>query len=69
MVDDRNPTDMTPLGKWLHDLNNHVGVILATAELLQREKLSPQAMDRRQAIEDKALQVREVLQAISAHYL
>jgi hypothetical protein len=33
--------DMQPLRKWIHDLNNRVGVILATSELLQLEQLSP----------------------------
>jgi hypothetical protein len=60
--------DMTSLKKWLHDLNNRVAVILNSAELLQQEQLSPQAAERRQSIEDKALEVREILRAISNHY-
>jgi len=68
MANPQAAPDMAPLRKWIHDLNNRVGVILATAELLQTESLSPQAVDRRQAIEDKALEVREILQAISDHY-
>lgn len=60
--------DLTNLRKWVHDLNNRVGVILATAELLQLEQLSPKASDRRKTIEDKALEVREILQAMSEHY-
>jgi hypothetical protein len=69
MDDDKtqNP-DHAALRKWLHDLNNRVGVILATAELLQLEQLSPKASDRRQTIEDKALEVREILQSMSGHY-
>jgi hypothetical protein len=62
------PSDMAPLKQWLHDVNNRVGVILATAELLQLEQLPPQAFSRRQTIEDKALEVREILRAISDHY-
>jgi len=62
------PSDMAPLKQWLHDANNRVGVILATAELLQLEQLPPQAISRRQTIEDKALEVREILRAISDHY-
>ena len=63
----QNP-DLAALRKWIHDLNNRVGVILATAELLQLEQLSPKASDRRKTIEDKALEVREILQAMSEQY-
>lgn len=69
MADHGIPLDIAPLRKWLHDLSNDVGVILASAELLELERLSPQAMDRRKTIEDKALEIREILQAISDHYL
>ena len=69
MANPQAAPDMAPLRKWIHDLNNRVGVILATAELLQTESLSAPALDRRQTIEDKALEVREILQAISEHYL
>jgi hypothetical protein len=69
MDDDKTQTpELAALRKWLHDLNNRVGVILATAELLQLEQLSPKASDRRKTIEDKALEVREILQAMSEHY-
>jgi hypothetical protein len=61
--------DMTSLKKSLHDLNNRVAVILNSAELLQLEQLSPQAAERRQSIEDKALEVREILREISNRYL
>jgi len=60
--------DLDPLKKWLHDVNNRVGAILATAELLQLESLSPQAATRRQVIEDQAVEMREILRAISDHY-
>ena len=56
------------LKKWLHDANNRVGAILATAELLQLERLSPQAANRRQVIEDQAAEMRDILRAISDHY-
>jgi hypothetical protein len=36
--------------------------------LLQLEQLSPRAAERRQTMEDKALEVREILQAMSEHY-
>jgi hypothetical protein len=69
MEDDKTQTpELATLRKWLHDLNNRVGVILATAELLQLEQLSPKASDRRKTIEDKALEVREILHAMSEHY-
>jgi hypothetical protein len=62
------PSDMAPLKQGLHGLNNRVGVILATAELLQLEQLPHQAASRRQTIKDKALEVREIVRAISDHY-
>jgi hypothetical protein len=64
-----DPVDMQPLRKWIHDLNNRVGVILATSELLQLEQLSPKASDRTRTIESKALEVRDLLRSMSDHYL
>lgn len=61
-------SDLSALRNWLHDVNNRMGAILASAELLQLEKLPPQAAERRQTIEDKALEVRDILRAISDHY-
>jgi hypothetical protein len=69
MADSRIPTDMDALRQWLHQVNNHMGVILATAELLQLEKLPPQVVERCHAIETRAIEVRDVLRAISDHYL
>ncbi len=43
--------DLKPLRQWIHDLNNRVGVILTTSELLQLEQLSPKACDRTRTIE------------------
>jgi hypothetical protein len=57
------------LRKWVHDLNNRVGTILATAELMQTEQLSSKASDRSRVIEAKALELREIIQQISARYL
>ena len=57
------------LRKWVHDLNNGVGTILATAELMQTEQLSSKASDRSRIIEAKALELREIIQQISVHYL
>lgn len=56
------------LRKWLHDLNNRVGMILANAELLQMEQLSPKAMERSRNIEKKALEVREIVREIGDHF-
>jgi hypothetical protein len=61
--------DLKPLRKWIHDLNNRVGVILNTSELLQLEQLSPKASDRTRTIESKALEVRELLRSMADHYL
>ena len=61
--------DMQPLRKWIHDLNNRVGVILASSELLQLEQLSPKAMSRTKSIEQNSLELRELLRSVADHYL
>jgi hypothetical protein len=61
--------DLQPLRKFIHDLNNRVGVILTTSELLQLEQLSPKAWDRTRTIENKALEVRDLLRSMADHYL
>lgn len=61
--------DLQPLRKWIHDLNNRVAVILTTSELLQLEQLSPKASVRTRTIEQKALEVRDLLRNLSDHYL
>jgi len=61
--------DMQPLRKWIHDLNNRVGVILATSELLQLEQLSPKAMTRTRTIEQNSLEVRDILRNVADLYL
>ena len=66
---DNQAQDMAALRKWLHDANNRLGVILSSAELLQLESLSPRAAERRQMIEDKTLEIREILRSISERYL
>jgi hypothetical protein len=60
---------MDDLRKWLHQLNNHMGVILATAELLQLDQLPPRAVERCRTIETKSIEVRELLRSISDRYL
>ena len=66
MADD---IDLKPLRQWIHDLNNRVGVILNTSELLLLEQLSPKAADRTRTIETKALEVRDLLRSMADHYL
>lgn len=61
-------TDLQPLRDWIHKLNNYVGVILATSELLQMEQLSPKGADRTRTIETKALEMRDVLRNVADHY-
>jgi hypothetical protein len=41
MADEHPVPDMENLRKWVHQVNNHMGVILATAELLQLDQLPP----------------------------
>ena len=60
--------DILLLRKWVHDLNNRVGAIMASAELLQMEQLSPKALDRSKLIESKALELRDIIRKISEHY-
>ena len=62
-----NP-EFEPLKKWIHDLNNRVGVILGMAELQKAEDLSPRAEKRRETIEQQAFEVRDILQAIAGKY-
>jgi hypothetical protein len=60
--------DLVQLRKFVHDMNNRVGTILATAELLQMEQLSAKAADRSKIIEAKALELREIIRQISDQY-
>ena len=69
MADDKAAPDMNELRKWLHQVNNHVAVILATAELMQLDPLPPGVAERCHTIETKAMEVRGVLRSISDHYL
>ena len=61
--------EVAPLKKWLHDLNNRMGTVLATAELLQMEHLTPRAMERSRLIEAKSLEIREIIRQIADHYV
>jgi hypothetical protein len=55
--------------KWIHDLNNRVGMVLANAELMQLERLTPKALERAKLIEEKTLEIREMLRNIGDHLL
>ena len=61
--------DQDKVRKWLHDLNNHVGIVLANAELMQLEKLSPKALERTKLIEEKTLEIRQLIRDIGDHLL
>ena len=61
--------DEQKVRKWLHDLNNRVGVILANAELMQLEQLSPKAMERTKQIEEKTLEIRQLTREMTAHLI
>ena len=69
MSDERTSPDPAALRKWLHDANNRIGVILASAELLQLDHLSARSVERCLTIESASLEVREILRAMSEHYL
>ena len=59
--------DETQLRKWLHDLNNRVGMILANAELMQLDQLSPRSLERTKLIEEKSLELRQIIRDIGDH--
>ncbi|HEY2383028.1 MAG TPA: hypothetical protein VGK48_17770 [Terriglobia bacterium] len=55
--------------KWIHDLNNRIGMVLANAELMQFEKLTPKALERTRLIEEKTLEVRQLIRDLAEHLL
>ncbi|PYS01574.1 MAG: hypothetical protein DMG16_12210 [Acidobacteria bacterium] len=59
--------DEDRIRKWLHDLNNRVGMVLANAELLQLENLSPKARERTKLIEEKTIEIRQIIRDIGDH--
>jgi len=61
--------DEEKVKKWLHDLNNRISMVLANAELMQLEKLSPKALERSKLIEEKALEMRQLVRDIGDHLL
>jgi len=61
--------DQDKVRKWVHDLNNRVGMVLANAELMQLEKLTPKALERTKLIEEKTLEIRQLIRDMSDHLL
>jgi hypothetical protein len=61
--------DEDKVRKWVHDLNNRVGMVLANAELMQIEKLPPKALERTKVIEEKALEIRQLIRDMTDHLL
>jgi hypothetical protein len=61
--------DETQVRKWLHDLNNRVGMILANAELMQLDQLSTRSLERTKLIEEKSLEIRQIVRDIGDHLL
>jgi hypothetical protein len=53
--------DEQKVRKWVHDLNNRVSTLLANAELMQLEKLPPKAFERTKMIEEKTLELRQLI--------
>jgi hypothetical protein len=57
--------DRDYLRKAVHDLNNSVGVILTSSELLQLDLVDDRSKSRCGLIEQKALEARQILAEIS----
>ena len=61
------PMNEDRVRKWLHDLNNRMGMVLANAELMQFEQLSPKALERTKLIEEKSLEIRQIIREMADH--
>lgn len=61
--------DQDKIRQWIHDLNNRVGMVLATSELMQTENLTPKAFERAKVIEAKALEIRQLIREMTDHLL
>ena len=59
--------DEAKLRKWVHELNNLVGMVLANAELMQLDQLSPKSLERIRVIEEKSLLMRQILRDLGDH--
>jgi len=61
--------DENKVRRSIHDLNNCVGMVLANAELMQLEKLTPKALERTKLIEEKTLEIRQLIRDLTDHLL
>lgn len=63
----RNPTDDREfLRLAIHDLNNCIGVILASAELVQLEMSDAKHRQRIAVLEEKAQEARRIVEELSS---
>jgi hypothetical protein len=60
--------DLEYLRTAIHDLNNRIGVILATSELLLMDAAEGKPRSRCQMIEQKAMEAREILLGVAHRY-
>ena len=60
--------DLEFLKTAIHDLNNRVGVVLATSELLQMNMTEGESQTRSALIEKKALEARDILRKLAERY-
>ena len=62
--------DQAKVTKWLHDLNNRIGMVLANVELMQLEQqLPPRVLERTKLIEEKSLELRQMVRDLGAFFL
>ncbi len=70
MTEDNAPStdELEYLKTAIHDLNNRVGVILTSSELLLMDAPEGKTRDRYGVIEQKALEAREILRGMSKRF-
>ena len=70
MTEDNAPSteELEYLKQAIHDLNNKIGVILTSSELLQLDAAEGKAKSRYELIEQKALDAREILSQMARRY-
>jgi hypothetical protein len=61
--------DEEKVRKWIHVLNNRLAEVLNSAEMMQIEKLPPKAFERTKVIEEKALEIRQLIRDMTNHLL
>ena len=62
--------DEKKVEQWIHQLNNNLGVILNSTEMMmQTEQLSPKALQRAKHIVESALKIRGIAVEIRDHLL